>query len=73
MFPQLIGHGNELTSLFFLTTRLRSQLGDMRKEKLLMYATANGFGVLAKWFIDRGADVTATDREGWTPLHRASE
>ncbi|TGJ79197.1 hypothetical protein E0Z10_g9568 [Xylaria hypoxylon] len=70
---QLIEHGNEKVSLFFLATEQYDINAKCPQEKtILMLAAEKGFVVLVKVLLQMGADTLAADSFGRTPLHFAS-
>ncbi|XP_066269652.1 protein fem-1 homolog A-like [Branchiostoma lanceolatum] len=52
---------------------LNLQEGNLSKEYPLWYATRSGNLVLARFLVDKGANVRQTNANGTTPLHKAME
>ena len=44
----------------------------LRGNTSLLYAAYNGFIDLVKFLIQKGADINATDNEGWGAVHKVS-
>lgn len=73
LFPQLIQHGTELVSLFFLVTETCTiESRDKFGRTALTHAAEKGFNSLAKELLQLGADTSATAIIGMTPLYQAS-
>ncbi|RYP73942.1 hypothetical protein DL769_004113 [Monosporascus sp. CRB-8-3] len=41
-------------------------------DQALHFAAENGYEDVARLLLDKGADITAKDNDGWTPLHYAA-
>lgn len=69
----IINFGNEQLSFFFFMAEERGvHIEAKEKTTALSYAAQNGYSMLAKLLIDRGADASAVGIGGNTPLHMAS-
>ncbi|KAH6645074.1 hypothetical protein BKA67DRAFT_527417, partial [Truncatella angustata] len=73
LFHQLVEHGSETVSLFFLSANPYVVDSKNKNGKTaLMIAAANGHTILMEELFRRGANVSEKNRKGRTALHSAS-